>query len=80
MRKTSKRKVPSQIVSVRLPAATSARVAKLAAERNQTVSEVIRAAIDDLESTSPFLRVSGVFDSGVADLSTSPAHLKHFGK
>jgi predicted DNA-binding protein len=72
-------------LSIKVPAALSARVSKLAKARGSTVSEVVREA---LEQYAPRERLSfaaaarayiGSVDGGPGDLATNPRHLKGFG-
>jgi hypothetical protein len=83
MRHTKSR---TELVSVRLPVASAARVVRLAKQRKTTVSAVIREAIDALDAPSrpsvwdqvrPMVSKRG---SGVGDLSTDKRHLADFGR
>jgi Ribbon-helix-helix protein, copG family len=74
------------LVSVRLPPATVARVARLARDRDTTVSAVIRAAIDALDRPAepsiwdqvrPLISRRG---SGLGDLSSNKERLAGFGR
>lgn len=71
------------LISIRLSKSSAIRVARLARERKQTVSAVIREAIEALDGPSiwdqvkPFLSRRG---SGKGDLSTRKEHLVGFGE
>jgi predicted DNA-binding protein len=73
-------------LSIKVPAALSARVSKLAKARRSTVSAVVREA---LEQYAPREGVSfadaarayiGSVDGGPGDLATNPRHLRGFGE
>jgi hypothetical protein len=77
---------PTELISLRLPAASAARVVRLAKQRKTTVSAVIREAIDALDGASapsiwdqvkPLVSKRG---SGRGDLSTGKHHLADFGR
>ena len=73
----------STLVSVRLPAATMARVVRLAKRQKASVSEVIRGAIDAIDSPSIWDRVRPLVSkrgSGLGDLSTNKKRLTSFGE
>jgi hypothetical protein len=73
----------STLVSVRLPAATMARVVRLAKRQKASVSEVIRGAIDAIDSPSIWDRVRPLVSkrgSGLGDLSTNKKRLTGFGE
>ena len=73
-------------LSIKVPAALSARVVKLARSRKSTVSAVVREAIegyapDESASFGDAAReYIGCVDSGPGDLATNPRHLKGFGR
>ena len=82
MRPTQKR-AKTRMVSIRLPARTSVRVAKLARERHVTVSELVRQAIEQFDGPTLWERVGpliGKKGSGRGDLSSNKAHLADFGR
>lgn len=72
-------------LSIKVPAALSARVVKLARSRKSTVSAVVREAIERYapEEGASFADAAhefiGSLDSGPGDLATNPRHLKGFG-
>lgn len=79
-------KAPTQLVSIRLPASSAARVARLARQRKTSVSAVIREAIDAIDApvgpsiwdqVKPLISRRG---SGLGDLSTGKHHLADFGR
>ena len=83
MRHTKSR---SELISLRLPASSAARVARLAKQRKTSVSAVIREAIDALDAppgpsiwdqVKPLISRRG---SGKGDLSTGKHHLAGFGQ
>ena len=69
-------------LSIKVPAALSARVVKLAKSRKSTVSAVVREAIerfapDEGPSFADTARAFvGSLDGGPGDLATNPRHLK----
>ncbi len=73
-------------LSIKVPLALSARVARLARTRKATVSAVVREA---LERYAPVEQPSfgaaarkwiGSVDAGPGDLATNPRHLRGFGR
>jgi predicted DNA-binding protein len=73
-------------LSIKVPAALSARVAKLAKSRKSTVSALVREAIELYapsegasfeEAAREFI---GCVDGGPGDLATNRKHLKGFGR
>jgi uncharacterized membrane-anchored protein YjiN (DUF445 family) len=71
------------MLSIRLPAPTSQRVAKLAKERHVSVSELVRQAIEQFDGPTLWERIEplvGKKGSGRGDLSKNKAHLAGFGK
>lgn len=78
-----------QMLSVKIPRALSARVARIARRRRTTVSDVVRAALEALEDAelvprqgSALARAGALVGSvaGPGDLSTNPRHLDGFGE
>jgi predicted DNA-binding protein len=73
-------------LSIKVPAALSARVVKLAKRRKSTVSAVVREAIERYapDEGSSFADAAkayiGCLDAGPGDLATNPKHLKGFGR
>ena len=73
-------------LSVKVPAALSARVVQLARSRKSTVSAVVREAIEKYapEEGSSFADAArefiGSLNAGPGDLATNPKHLKGFGR
>ena len=76
----------TQLVSIRLPAESAARVVRLARQKKKTVSAVIREAIDALvtppgpsiwDQAKPMISKRG---SRIGDLSTGKHHLADFGR
>lgn len=72
-------------MTIKVPPALSAKVARIAKKRGSTRSEVVREALlayegDDrpsfAEAASPFLGVA----HGPGDLSTNPRYMKDYGK
>lgn len=72
-------------LSVKVPAAVSAKVTRLAEERDVTVSDVVRDALVryDAPLTGSFAEAAkkhiGSVSGGPGDLATNPRHLKGFG-
>lgn len=75
----------TRLISIRLPASTAARVARVAKARHTTVSAVIREVVDEIgrppapslwDKVKPLIGKKG---SGVGDLSTNKKHLEDFG-
>ncbi|MDP1914876.1 MAG: CopG family transcriptional regulator [Myxococcales bacterium] len=69
--------------SIRVPARTRARIARLAKERGVTHAELVRQAIEQLASPTLWERIAplvGKSGSGRGGLSSSRAHLEGFGK
>ncbi len=73
-------------LSIKVPAALSARVVKLARSRNSTVSAVVRDAIEryapeeGLSFADAARDLIGSLNAGPGDLSTNPKHMKGFGR
>ena len=73
-------------LSIKVPAAVSARVVRLARSRGATVSAVVRDAIEQYAPADKpsFAEAAkawiGSLDGGPGDLATNPRHLKGFGK
>lgn len=79
MRKTTDAKMSS----IRVPARTRARIARLAKERGVTHAELVRQAIEQLASPTHWERIApllGKSGSGLGDLSSNKARLVGFGK
>lgn len=80
------RKKTLKTLSIKVPAALSARVARLARARGATVSAVVRDAIEQYAPTDKpsFAEAAkawvGSLDGGPGDLATNPRHLKGFGR
>lgn len=73
-------------LSVKVPAALSARVVQLARSRKSTVSAVVREAIERFapDQGASFAEAAGdlvgSLDGGPGDLATHSKHLKGFGR
>lgn len=87
MRHTHKNKANDlKTLSIKVPRSVSARVARLAKDRQTTVSAVVREAIEkyDQPMTGSFAQLArkyiGCVSGGPGDLSTNPKHLSRFGK
>ncbi len=84
MRHTRK-KLALRTLSVKVPPEISAKVVRLAAERQTTVSAVVRDAIEtyDAPMKGSFVEQArkfiGAASGGPVDLATNPKHLKGFG-
>jgi predicted transcriptional regulator len=78
-----------KLLSLKLPDTLDYRLAHAASRRKSTKSEVVREAIaaylaetgkDDAGSALTLAKDLAGIVTGPADLSTNPAHLKHFGR
>ncbi len=86
VRHTKKPATGTKVLSVKLPRALSARVARLARERHTTVSAVVRDALERYglgtrgpsfaDAIAPYIGLA----RGPKDLSTSKRHLKGYGE
>lgn len=77
------------MLSVKIPRLLSERVARVARSRNQTVSEVVRRALEQLEVEARPPRKGSALQragrlvgavSGPGDLSTNPKYLEGYGR
>lgn len=75
----------SKTMTIKLPAALSAKVGRLAKKRRATQSEIVREALAayEPEDTASFVDAAAEFigmAEGPGDLSTNPRHLRGYGK
>ncbi len=86
MARHTRRSSGLKTLSIKVPAALSARVVKLAKTRKSTVSQVVREALESyapgegLSFSEAARQFIGCLDGGPGDLSTNPKHLKGFGR
>lgn len=86
MRHTQSKRSGLKTLSVKVPAAMSSKVARLARERRTTVSAVVRDALEtyDAPMKGSFAELAkkyiGVVSGGPGDLSTNPKHLEGYGR
>ena len=76
------------LITLKVPAETAARIARIAARRRVSKSTVVREALEeklrestDEPSVHDLMKSDlGAVDSGVRDLGHNPKHLSGFGK